>query len=140
MGADHVEGFLQQIVRWAERRSDIGGLLLVGSWARGTARPDSDVDLMFLVEDPGAFRTDTGWMAQIGLEVSQWRDEDYGAAWSRHVYLENGSRLELSFGTSEWAKTDPVDAGTFGVISDGGRILYDPEGALERLLNHVRPD
>lgn len=97
---------------------------------------------MFLVDDPNAFRQDTRWMREVGLglEVSSWRDEDYGAAWSRRIFLENGEELEFTLSTREWAKIDPADAGTFRVISDGCQILYDPEGTLERLLHHVRSD
>ncbi|WP_210730372.1 nucleotidyltransferase domain-containing protein [Streptomyces sp. S816] len=35
------------------------GLLLVGSYARGAARPDSDVDIVLLKADPARYLTDT---------------------------------------------------------------------------------
>lgn len=37
-----------------------------------------------------------------------------------------------------WANTNPVDAGTFRVINDGHRIVYDPDGALTDLSNACR--
>jgi hypothetical protein len=32
-----------------------------------------------------------------------------------------------------WASTEPVDAGTRKVVTDGMRILYDPDGRLSAL-------
>ena len=37
---------------------DICGLALVGSWARGTARADSDVDLVVLTSHPDRYLAD----------------------------------------------------------------------------------
>jgi predicted nucleotidyltransferase len=140
MEAPAAERFLARTVRWAQNREDVLGILLVGSWARGTPRADSDLDLMVVVDDPQEFRQNPRWMNEVdlGLEVSGWRDEDYGAAWSRHVYLEDSSKLEFGFSTREWASINPLDAGTKRVVSEGCRVLYDPQGVLERLLDYVR--
>src|SRR5712692_3156871 len=43
-----VEGVLDRVLRWASARYDVRGLALVGSWARGPAHMDSDVDLVLL--------------------------------------------------------------------------------------------
>ncbi len=40
---------------WAIRQGDILAAAVVGSYARGTERPDSDVDLVLLVADPAPF-------------------------------------------------------------------------------------
>jgi predicted nucleotidyltransferase len=45
-GAGRVPDFLAQPVKWAARRDDELGVALVGSHARGTARPNSDVVIL----------------------------------------------------------------------------------------------
>jgi predicted nucleotidyltransferase len=60
-----IEPILQVVLAWAIAQSKIRAVALVGSHARGTARPDSDIDLMLLTTDPHGFRTDTAWVEQI---------------------------------------------------------------------------
>lgn len=72
--------------------------------------------------------------------LGQWsagRTEDYGAVWSHHVRLEDGSRLEFSFAARGWASSLPPDAGTAAAAGGGCRALYDPEGVLEQLVRRV---
>jgi hypothetical protein len=130
------------VLDWASAHATIRALAIVGSHARGEAGPDSDIDLMILADDPAAFRH-SDWLASIawrqgGLSISRWRDEEYGAVWSRRIWLQPGAEVELSFGHVSWADLDPIDAGTRRVISDGCRILYDPDGALHRLSASIR--
>jgi len=70
--------------------------------------------------------------------VTNWGDEDYGAVWSRRVWLSSGVEVEISFAPVAWASIAPLDAGTRWVISDGCRILHDPAGSLERLYEAVQ--
>src|ERR1700737_3160444 len=72
------------------------------------------------------------------LMVTNWGDEDYGAVWSRRVWLSSGVEVEISFAPVAWASIAPLDAGTRWVISDGCRILHDPAGSLERLYEAVQ--
>ncbi|SFY42655.1 Nucleotidyltransferase domain-containing protein [Streptomyces atratus] len=46
-----VQEIIDRITRWAANRQDIVGLLLVGSYARNAARPDSDIDIVLLTTD-----------------------------------------------------------------------------------------
>ena len=43
------EGILQIIVDWAKKQPTIQAVAVVGSHARGTARAESDIDLVLLV-------------------------------------------------------------------------------------------
>lgn len=52
---------VDRVTRWAGNRSDVVGLLLVGSFARGAARPDSDVDLVVLSTAPARYAEGDGW-------------------------------------------------------------------------------
>ena len=129
-------------MRWAESRADVLGLALVGSHARGTAHDGSDVDLLLLVSDPASFRAGAAWLREVqwsslGLEVVACRDVAYGAVWSRHVALSDGSEVEFSFAAPSWANTAPVDPGTRRVISGGWRVLLDRHGLLSSVAKHA---
>ncbi len=141
---NQVEPIVRPIIQWATSRRTILAVALVGSWARGTAHAESDVDLMFLVEQPLLFRTNTDWLSDISWgdhQIESWEDKDYGAVWSRHVCLDSSdvgcAEIEFSFGRLGWASITPLDLGTQRVVSDGCRILYDPEGILVRLARFV---
>jgi hypothetical protein len=136
-GIEAIQPIITTVVQWAGARGDVAAVALVGSWARGEARPDSDVDFMLLTPRPAAYRADPGWQHAIawpGATVAAWEDRDYGAAWSRHVFLTDGTEVELCFALLAWAATDPIDEGTRAVVGRGCRILYDPQGLLARLL------
>jgi predicted nucleotidyltransferase len=60
------EAFLAQVTAWAAAQRDIVAVALVGSHARGTARPGSDVDLVILTATPERFLADTAWPARFG--------------------------------------------------------------------------
>jgi len=127
------------IVSWARRHSDILALAVAGSWARGTARSDSDIDLILLVREPADFRGQD-WPGEIAWRegrVTQWHDADYGVAWSRHLQLSGAREIEFTFCRPSWADTDPVDAGTAEVVSGGCRVLLDKFGLFEKLLSVV---
>ena len=139
---DRVEAILAEVVRWATERSDMSAVALVGSWARGTARADSDIDLVLLTPDPLWFRQNDGWLNEmdwrsIGSTISTWRDADYGIVWSRHLRLVDGIEIEFGFGPLLWASVDPIDPGTARVISDGCRVLYDPKSLLQGLVAQI---
>jgi uncharacterized protein len=50
MSAAHL---IDRLASWAAQRADLRAVVLVGSHARGEARPESDVDLVLLCVDPG---------------------------------------------------------------------------------------
>ena len=50
--SEQVGRFLSEFTAWASARPDIKALALVGSQANGTARPDSDVDLVIITDRP----------------------------------------------------------------------------------------
>ncbi len=115
------------VVRWAEARQDVRGVALVGSRARGTAPPDSDIDIVILAE-PAVFRADLSWLGSIdwpavGTRVGSWRDEDYGAVWSRHVWLDTQLEVEITFAPLTWANLAPLN---FRHTSSNSRWLSRP--------------
>ena len=138
-----IEPILETVLKWAKAQSTIRAVALVGSHARGIARPDSDIDLMLLTAHSDAFHADNTWVHQIDwhridTHPEKWRDDNYGVAWSRHICLAaDPIQAELAFAPLFWAKADRPDAGTRRVLSDGCRILYDPDALLARLCEAV---
>jgi len=141
--AEKIASILNQVVKWAETLNDIYSVALVGSQARGTARIDSDIDLIILTSNPSSYRKSKTWLEginwqKVGSTVKNWQDLDYGLAWSRHVYLEDETAIEFGFSTPKWAAIAPLDPGTFSVVSDGCRILYDRHNLMQDLLTEVK--
>lgn len=130
-----VSNLLCRVVKWAGSQPHISGVALVGSYARGTARPDSDIDLVFLCRSPDTFVRDSSWIQRFGV-VERCHREEWGRVTSLRVYYTQGIEVEFAFTTPVWAAL-PVDAGTRRVVADGLRILWDPDGVLGRLLRTV---
>lgn len=129
-----IEPFLEETQRWAEEHGDIIAVMLVGSWARGDARPDSDVDLVLVTRDPQKYLEDTSWLLRFG-EAHEIRAEDWGLVQSRRAFYTSGLEVEFGITTVEWTNPNPVDPGTRRVVTDGARPLYDPYGVLQALLD-----
>ena len=133
----------KSILSWAKPRPDISGILLVGSCARGDFRPDSDVDLVILSENPGRLLDDRSWTGNFGKIQSQGR-ENWGAVASLRTKYEDGLEFEFGITGLQWAGLDPIDKGTLQVVRNGARIIWDPGGILDTFLtgcsNAIRKD
>jgi predicted nucleotidyltransferase len=106
MPIEEVEILIERIIRWAAEEESIQAIALVGSWARGVARDDSDVDLVILTEAPEVYLINDQWMSKFG-EVEKITDEDWGlfdprgfstrvvSRWSLGLRQGNGLRRGL---------------------------------------------
>jgi uncharacterized protein len=129
-----IDHFLDALMKWAVEERGILAVAAVGSHARRTARPDSDVDVIVIVDDPAKYlKTSTAWIERFGpvLSVS---DEDWGLVQSKRVQYADRTEVEFGFTIRRWASINPVDPGTMEVVSDGIRVLYDRETLLKSLL------
>ena len=136
-----LDALLDPFLAWAQLRPDVLAVALMGSRARGTPRPDSDVDLILLVHDQAAFRPDT-WLGAIdferpGYRVESWHDVNYGAVWSRHVLLAPAIEVEFTFALPAWAAVDPVDPDTRAIVLAGFQILIDKDSLFATLRDQV---
>ncbi|MDQ3952366.1 MAG: nucleotidyltransferase domain-containing protein [Actinomycetota bacterium] len=127
------EDFVERFTRWVEKRGDVLAAALVGSRARGDARPDSDVDLVIVTRARRSYVTNQEWVHELG-SVKSIAVERWGAVTSLRVRYEQWPEVEFAVASPAWAQTDPVDAGTAWVISEGFRILLDRESLLDDLL------
>ncbi|MEH0542273.1 nucleotidyltransferase domain-containing protein [Streptomyces sp. B21-105] len=127
-----MQGIIDRVTRWAAGHTDVVGLLLVGSFARSAARPDSDVDLVMLTRDIAQYADDS-WADQLELgdlvRIQRW-----GVVTERRFVTPSGLEVEINIGSHDWATTNPVDPGTRRVVSDGAVPLHDPEGMLAHLV------
>jgi hypothetical protein len=130
---DEVAAVLQRLTCWVRGRPDVRAVALVGSWANGTAHEGSDVDVVMLSDSPERYVLRDDWPAEVG-GVRIVRTVCWGGATERRFALPSGLEVELDVGPPTWASTDPLDPGTRRVVSDGMRVLHDPDGLLARLI------
>ena len=114
--------------QWAEEHADVVALALIGSHARGAARPDSDVDVAVLCDTPDALTERPDWTSRFGA-VREVVTESYGAVRSLRVHYLEGLEVEFGIAAADWASV-PLDPGTRKVIPDGMQVFYDPAGLL----------
>ena len=117
------------VADWSHRDRRVTAAGVCGSYARGDARPDSDVDFCILTGDPRALLDDRSWIHELGADARvAGQVEDYHLVQSIRVFY--GS-TEAEFGITDeaWARL-PLDRETAGVIKAGLRIIHDPDGLL----------
>ena len=117
------ETFLARVKRWAEETPDVEVLLVVGSHARGTERPDSDLDLVLVTTEKARLVADASFPETFG-RVLRRQTEYYGACTSVRVWYEGGPEMEFGLVEPSWLAL-PLDEGTRRVLADGHRVLVD---------------
>jgi predicted nucleotidyltransferase len=127
---EHIRDFLDTFVPWASMQEDIQGIALVGSYARGVAKEDSDIDLVILTDHPQIYLADLKWTERFGV-VEKHQVEDYGKLISLRVWYQGGHEVEYGITTPDWAAT-PLDAGTREVILGGMVVLFERGLLLSR--------
>jgi ribosomal protein S18 acetylase RimI-like enzyme/predicted nucleotidyltransferase len=126
--------WLDRLPAWAEPRRDIIGIALVGSYARGTERPTSDIDLVLIADDTARYLANDAWLEEIGPPaLIAVEDEDWGLLKSRRARYAGGLEVEWGVAPAAWCSIAPLDFGTAVVVAGGMRILHDPRRAFEAL-------
>jgi hypothetical protein len=129
---------VESSVGWATAQPAILALALVGSWARHEATMASDIDLVVLTHDMEPYVGHSDWIRDAtGRHGRIVRSKAWGPMSERRVELLSGPLVEYGFAPASWASIKPVDEGSATVVADGFRILYDPDGALDRLATAV---
>jgi predicted nucleotidyltransferase len=80
---DLPEQWRQKLIRWAQRTDAVSELWLFGSRAKGTSRPDSDVDIAVALMPPKGAHD---WaLGDYFASARDWRHELEKAVGRRHV-------------------------------------------------------
>lgn len=130
-----VSAFLEAFGDWVRSQPEVVAVVLVGSYARGAATESSDVDLVILTSDVDKYLRDRSWLSLFG-NVTGCREEDYGRVTSLRVFYSDRMEVEYGFSTPDWADL-PLDAGTLKVITDGMKVLYDPQRIIGTMLGNA---
>ena len=118
-----VARFLTEFSAWASNRSDILGVALIGSYARGEATESSDVDVVIVAEQPDEYLQDRSWVRTFGT-VRDIERKDYGRLTALRARYDQGLEVEYGVTDEDWA-ADPLDEKTREVISAGMRVLFE---------------
>jgi hypothetical protein len=122
---------IRDLTHWAAHDPGIHALCVVGSYARGSERMSSDVDVMVLCTDLDSYSVATGWFQRLRADGRLIRRASWGPVQEQRWRLRSGLLAEIDLASVSWADV-PLDAGTRRVLGDGHRILHDPHGTLAR--------
>jgi len=135
--ASEVERLLKSVPPWAQSRPDIKAVALVGSWARGAPRDDSDLDLVVITTDASLYVASEDWASGLGItrfiKTAAW-----GALLERRGTTQSGLEVEFGITSPDWARVDPIDPGTLEVVNGAMREIYDPNQLLALLARRAR--
>jgi predicted nucleotidyltransferase len=120
---ERVARLILDVQAWAQKRPDVLGVALVGSYARQAATPESDVDLVIVCQSPSEYLGDEEWIGIFG-EPKRTAQEDWGRVTSMRVWYADGLEVEFGMADRDWGSA-PLDPGTRQVMNDGGVILFD---------------
>lgn len=120
------EDFIAAIKKWGEAAEDINAIVLVGSYARGTNKTTSDIDLCILTNQKEGIVSNPSIFSQFGKPVKL-DIEYYGVATSIRIWYENSFEVEYTIVDINWISL-PLDSGTQQVLSNGYKIIVDKHG------------
>jgi predicted nucleotidyltransferase len=92
MDSVQARDLLTMVRGMVQARDDLRALAVCGSWARGSPRADSDLDLLILAREPTEWRTHLDWLRDLPFEQAGFRiraveTATYGEVWSAHICL-----------------------------------------------------
>lgn len=122
---------LEKFLLWASQQPVITAVALVGSYARGTATDDSDIDLIILASSCRPYLENHEWLSLFG-EVDHSTNEHWGLVETVRAIYKTGIEIEYNFAQPSWADV-PLDAGTRRVVGSGFKILFDPQHRFDGL-------
>jgi predicted nucleotidyltransferase len=130
-----INAFLERLRRWVQPRTDVRALAIVGSVARGEARPDSDLDVVLLTNERERYVGATDWTTAFGPTQSI-ALEDYGKVTSVRALYRDGLEVEFAIAPPDWASV-PLGAGTEQVVRDGFIVVMDRDGHATALASDL---
>ena len=126
------EDFIHALKEFSFHTSHIESVIIVGSYARGTNKESSDLDIVIITANKAEMVSDQDFVHIFG-EINKKQTEYYGACTSIRVWYKNGKEVEFGIVKPSWIKT-PLDAGTRKVLSDGYKVIYDKKKHFKNLI------
>ena len=125
------EEFFSRLRDYARDAPHIESVIIAGSYARGTNRENSDIDVIIITSNKSGMIADEGFARAFGAVCKQ-QTEYYGACTSVRVWYKDGTEAEFGIVDPSWISV-PLDAGTYRVLSDGYKIVADKKGHFKHL-------
>lgn len=123
------EDFFNKIKEYARNTSHIESIIIVGSYARGTNKENSDLDIIVITSNKSGMIVNQDFTQEFG-EVYKQQTEYYGACTSIRVWYKDGKEVEFGIVEPSWCST-PLDTGTYQVLSDGYKVIIDKKQYFE---------
>lgn len=120
--------FFSKLKEYAGNTPHIGSVIIVGSYARGTNKADSDLDIVIITSNKQTMIENQDFVREFG-EVCKKQTEYYGACTSVRVWYKDGKEVEFGIVEPSWI-SNPLDAGTYQVLCDGYKVVLDKKRVL----------
>jgi predicted nucleotidyltransferase len=72
-----IDDFTEKLRLWSSEQPEIQATAIIGSWARGTARADSDIDIIVIAQEPAILLDNNIWLERFG-KIDEFVREDWG--------------------------------------------------------------
>lgn len=125
------EKLLTALKRFALDTPAIQAVIVVGSYARGTWRADSDRDIVIITADKAKMVTNQSFTHRFGT-VTRQQTEQYGACTSVRAWYSDGLEVEYGLVEPSWI-SQPLDPGTAQVLRGGYRVIVDKNHSFDHL-------
>lgn len=129
------ESFIKQIKEWSINESFIDAMILIGSYARGTQKVDSDIDFVVLTSYKQHYIDNPKLFSVFG-NIDRFDIEFYGECTSVRVWYKSGLEVEFGMVSLQWLDV-PLDAGTKRALSDGYKILMDKTNIFKPITSII---
>ena len=80
--------FKRLFLKYFREQSDVDGIAIVGSYARGAQRPDSDIDAAVFCREPQQYINDHSWLKQFG-EAKETTPEVWGPVQTIRAFFKD---------------------------------------------------
>lgn len=125
------EKFIRNVEEWSKREPHIESVIVVGSYARGTNKDTSDIDLCIITSNKEAMVENQDFVKVFG-DIEKKQTEYYGACTSIRVWYKDGREIEFGIVEPSWIEI-PLDAGTYKVLSNGYKVITDKKHYFSNL-------
>ncbi|MDE6406552.1 MAG: nucleotidyltransferase domain-containing protein, partial [Lachnospiraceae bacterium] len=109
-----IENFINALKDFSANTSYIESVIIVGSYARGTNKESSDLDIVIITPNKSEMVRNQDFVQNFG-EVLKKQTEYYGACTSIRVWYKNGQEVEFGIVEPSWIAI-PLDTGTNRVL------------------------